>query len=216
MDELEEKISSLIADFLVKSNRDYKGNYDHHMLAKSLLSLLSAERMDKIFEFEDDRYSTNLWEYRNKLDAILKNRSLSSVSWHNHTKQKILESTLTSYFRRITYEIEALATARESRVLKQKIIDLEAHLEFGKSAESVTFWDKLNTRINLPYLILLCLSVVLIGGLTLVGLSADMTVNVEFNIGEIIGALLIGTGVAAAGVSYATKDRRTNNDQHEG
>lgn len=213
MDELEEKISSLITDYLVKSNRDYRGNYNHQMLAKSLFDMLNAKSVDKIFDENNSSYST---EYRTKLDTILQNRRTLSISWHDYTKQKILVSVLTSYVSRIAREIEASTTARESWKLKQKIIDLEAQLEFGKPAASVTFWDKLNTRINIPYLILLCLSVVLIGGLTLVGLSADMTVNVEFNIGEILGALLIGTGVAAAGVSYATKDRRKDSDQNDG
>lgn len=215
MDELEEKISSLITDYLVKSNRDYRGNYNHQMLAKSLFAMLNAKSVDKIFD-EDKDNSSDLLEYRIKLDTILQNKRTLSISWHDYTKQKILVSVLTSYVSRIAREIEASTTARESWILKQKIIDLEAQLEFGKPAASVTFWDKLNTRINIPYLILLCLSVVLIGGLTLVGLSADMTVNVEFNIGEILGALLIGTGVAAAGVSYATKDRRTDNEQNDG
>ena len=59
-------------------------------------------------------------------------------------------------------------------------------------------------------------SVVLIGGLTLVGLTADMNVNVEFNIGEILGALLVGIGVAAAGVSYDTRDSQLEGEQDEG
>lgn len=216
MDELEKKISSLIADYQVKSNRDYRGNYNHAKLAASLFSMLNAESMDKIFELKDDGHSSDLWEYRSKLNAILHNIRDRSISWNDNTKRNVFEGVLETYLSRITSEIEASTTARESLKLKQKIIDLEAQLEFGKPAKSVTFLDKLSTRINLPYLILLCLSAVLIGGLTLIGLSADMTVNVEFNIGEILGALLIGTGVAAAGVSYATKDRRTDNDQSEG
>ncbi|MDP2127396.1 MAG: hypothetical protein Q8K97_08450 [Pseudohongiella sp.] len=214
MGELEAKVSSLIADYLVKSNRDHKGSYDHYMLATSLLSMLSADSMSKVFEIKDSNYSID--EYNRKLNAILQNIRDHSISWSDYTKQKIFGNALETYFSRITSEIEASATARESWRLKQKIIDLEAQLEYGKPANSVNFLDKLGSRVNIPYLILLCLSAVLIGGLTLVGLSADMTVNVEFNIGEILGALLIGTGVAAAGVSYATKARRTDTDQNEG
>lgn len=133
----------------------------------------------------------------------------------SYSKSKLIQRILEEYFRRLTEEIEATTTARESWKLKQRIVDLQAQLEFGKPAASVTFWDRLSTRINISYLILLCLSALLIGGLTILGLSAEMTVNVEFNIGEIIGALLVGTGIAAAGVSYATRDRKAGSDQDQ-
>lgn len=214
MDKLEEKISSLIVDYMVKSNSGRREKNDFHKLATFILSMLKAERIDMLFDIKGDKYS-DYWDYHWKLDAILQNIDDRYISWNDYTKKNIFQSALTSYFSRITSEIEATATARESWKLKQRIIDLEAQVEFGKPAESVTFWDKLNTRINIPYLILLCLSAVLIGGLTLIGLSADMTVNVEFNIGEILGALLIGTGVAAAGISYATKDGRQDKNQDE-
>lgn len=215
MDDLEKKVSLLISDYLIKSNRNYSQNLDHKAQANCILAMLSSDSLEGIFEFEDKNYSLDLKEYKRKLDAILNNRKEQSFSWNSYTKSIIFESVLNDYFSRLTNEIEASATARESWKLKQKVIDLQAQIEFGKPASDVTFLDKLNARINLPYLILLCLSIVLIGGLTLIGLTADMTVNVEFNIGEILGALLVGTGVAAAGVSYATRDRQSDNEQNE-
>jgi len=41
--------------------------------------------------------------------------------------------------------------------------------------------------------------------LVILGLTSEITISVDFSVGEIIGALLIGSGIAAAGISYATK-----------
>ena len=176
--------------------------------------MLNSESVETVFESKDWRYSADVREYRHKLAVLLENRA--PLPWNSETKKAIFEEALSDYFRRLREDMEVTATASESWKLKQQVIELQAQLEFGKSAKAVTFWDKLNSRINIPYLILLCLAVVLIGGLTLIGLTADMSVSVEFNIGEIIGALLVGTGVAAAGISYATKDRPVERDEREG
>lgn len=215
MDYLHENITTLATDFLIKKTRGYGGKIDYEKQAVALINMIQAEKISEIFSFHDSNLSSSATEYSAKLNCLLSNIDERSISWATWHKKQVFTSVITNLLRRMASEVEASTSAAESWATKQKIFDLEAQVEFGKPANAITFWDKLNTRINLPYLILLCLSAVLIAGLTLIGLSAEMTVNVEFNVGEILGGLLVGTGVAAAGISYAARDQTSKNERQD-
>lgn len=59
--------------------------------------------------------------------------------------------------------------------------------------------------LNFVYLAVLLTTIVVIAILLHYGLAQTPTVNVEFNVGEIIAGLLVGTGALVAGVAYARK-----------
>ena len=215
MDELYDKIAKLVSDYLVKSTRTFRGNFDFKRQSEVLISMVRAKEIKEIFSFEGDKSYSDADSYRSKLHVLIENRDERDISWGSWQKERVFTQAIADFLARVADEVEASASAAESWRLKQKIADLEAQLEFGKPAAEVSFWDKLSTRINVPFVIVLCLAVVLIAGLTIVGLNAEMTVNVDFNIGEIIGGLLVGTGVAAAGVSYATRNTPSNEERRE-
>lgn len=212
MDYLHENIATLATDFLIKKTRDHQGKVDNERQAEAFISMIQTVGIHDIFSFEDGNLNESALGHKLKLNSLISNIDEHSIHWTTHDKKIIFKRVLRDVLERMKSETEASIAAAESWSIKQKILDLEAQVEFGKPASAVTLWDKLNMRINIPYLILLCLSAVLIAGLTLIGLTAKMTVNVEFNIGEILGSLLVGTGVAAAGISYATRDRERKNE----
>ncbi|THF67075.1 hypothetical protein E6C76_01420 [Pseudothauera nasutitermitis] len=213
MSNLEDDIARLVSDYLIKQFRSGRGRFDHTKQAAELIRMISTKHISGIFSQDENRHSSSYQTHRErlgyeeKLEILIKNHSENSIEWADRQKKSVFEKAVSDFLERIGKEFETTTSAREAWQSKERIAELEAQIEFGKPAAQVTFWDRLNTRINLPYMIILCLSVVLIGGLTIIGLNASMTVNVEFNVGEILGALLVGTGVAAAGVSYATRDR---------
>lgn len=207
MNELSERIKELAVKYLIADTRDYNGRTDTAKQAKELFQMLSVKNLEALFMFNEKDYSSSRREYQSKLDKVIANRNEQEIHWANNSRQEIFENVIREVINRMAEEAEAKGSAQDAWRMQKQIDDLKAQVEFGKSAESVTLWDRLNSRVNLPYFVVLCLVVVLLGGLVLVGMTATMTVNVEFSVGEIIGSLLVGTGVAAAGVSYATRNR---------
>ena len=212
MSDLGEKIKDLAVKYLLAETRNYNGITDNEEQAKELLHILSAKHIAEIFSLDrgEGKYNFSRAEYKNALEKIISNRNERELELANNGKQEILRKVVQEVIERMSEEAKAQGSANDSWKLKKQMADLKAELEFGKPLDAVTFWDRLNSRVNLPYLVILCLAVVMIGGLVFIGLTATMTVNVEFNIGEIIGSLLVGTGVAAAGVSYATRNKDEN------
>ena len=182
--------------------------------AKALVKMFYAKDLRCLFEDEENGYSSPSIDYQEKLNRIIANRNERELDWANNSKRKIFENIVREVIERMSEEAESRKSAHETWRLKQQIEDLKAQVEFGKPAGAVTLWDRLNTRVNLPYLVILGLVVVLLGGLVLLGMTATMTVNVEFSVGEIIGSLLVGTGVAAAGISYATRNREGKTNEN--
>ncbi|MES9994079.1 MAG: hypothetical protein ABW098_19175 [Candidatus Thiodiazotropha sp.] len=208
MHDLSERIKDLGVKYLVAETRDYNGRTDQAKQGKELALMLSVQKVESLFRYGEDDSRWERRNYQGKLDKIIENRSHDQIERANSDRQEIFENIVREVISRMADEAESRASAQDAWRLQKQIDNLKAQLEFGKPAASVTLWDRLNTRVNLPYFVILCLAVVLLGGLVLVGMTATMTVNVEFSVGEIIGSLLVGTGVAAAGVSYATKDRK--------
>lgn len=60
-------------------------------------------------------------------------------------------------------------------------------------------------HINWYYLVILLIVIAATAAVIYFGRAPQPQVNVEYNVGEIIGGLLAGAGVAAAGVAYAAK-----------
>ncbi|MFZ3018873.1 MAG: hypothetical protein WA056_10495 [Gallionella sp.] len=210
MNDLGEKIKDLAIKYLLAEMRDYRGAINRDKQAEKLVQLIKAERIENLFYFGEKEISGPEREYQYQLDKLCSNRNQQDIERANREKQEIYEQIVHDVLDKTNDEGKTQGLANDAWRLNRQIEDLRAEIEFGKPANSVTFWDRLNSRVNLPYLVIFCLVIVLIGGLVLIGMTATMTVNVEFNVGEIIGGLLVGTGVAAAGVSYATKNNGKN------
>lgn len=212
MNDLSERIKDLAVKFLIAETRDYRGATDKPKQTKALVTMLRASRIESLFDLPENSFARtetfpNKKEYQESLEKLLDNRNQSTIKMSNYELEEILQTVVKEVIDRTEDEAQSRATGRDVWELKKQIEDLKAELEFGKPARAVTFWNRLNSRANLPYLIVLFLVAILIGGLVLISTTATMTVSVEFSVGEIIGGLLVGTGVAAAGISYATKDK---------
>jgi len=214
MNDLGNNVKELAVKYLLAEMRDYRGSIDRNKQAKELVRLLNVECIEKLFYSGKEKDDHLKIEYQVKLEKLFSYRNERDIDSLNTQKHEIYEQIVSEVLEKTNDEGKAQGSANNSWELNKQIADLRAIIEFGKPASAVTFWDRLNSRVNLPYLIILMLVVVLIGGLVLIGMTANMTVNVDFSVGEIIGGLLVGTGVAAAGVSYATRDKvRENNEK---
>jgi hypothetical protein len=214
MYELSERIKDLAVKYLVAETRTYGGALDREKQVRALVYMIEADHISNIFDFVKDNYGRER-ECKDQFERLLANRNEQTISWANNEKRTIFEQVIKALLSKTEDEAQAKGAARDEWRLKKQIEDLRAQVEFGKPAHEVTLWNRLNSRVNIPYLIILFLVVVLLGGLVLIGMTATMTVNVEFSVGEIIGALLVGTGVAAAGVSYATRDKEKRQIDNE-
>lgn len=67
--------------------------------------------------------------------------------------------------------------------------------------------------IGIAYFSLLCLAVVASIWLIEFVPDAKATISIEYNVGEIIGAILAGTGAAAAGLAYAASKLKEGDDE---
>jgi hypothetical protein len=182
-----------------------------------ILKIIQIKDLSELFLESERSYSWEENNYNSTLKSIISNRRPEDLSRLNSsiTRHSILRSVLINTLERNEEEAEERKSAFETQKLRKRIIDLEAQIEFGKPSEKVGFLDRITSRVNIPYLIVLLLSVTLIAGLSLIGLTTTMTVNVDFSIGEIIGGLLVGAGVAAAGISYATNNEPRNSNEVE-
>lgn len=212
---LEDRLVGLIAKYLFHECRSYNGLIERGKQVEFILKVMQIQDLSELFEDSDVKYSWKKNEYDSTLKSLVSNRSPEDLSRVNSSRYSILRSVLTDTLKRNEEEAEERKAAYETQKLRRRIIDLEAQIEFGKPSEKVGFLDRVTSRVNIPYLIVLLLSVTLIAGLSLIGLTTTMTVNVDFSIGEIIGGLLVGAGVAAAGISYAANNEPRNSNDAE-
>lgn len=212
---LEDRLVELITKYLFHECRSYNGLIERGKQVEFILKVMQIQDLSELFEDSDGNYSWKKNEYDSTLKSLVSNRSPEDLSRINSSRYSILRSVLTDTLKRNEEEAEERKAAYETQKLKRRIIDLEAQIEFGKPSEKVGFLDRVTSRVNIPYIIVLLLSVTLIAGLSLIGLTTTMTVNVDFNIGEIIGGLLVGVGVAAAGISYAANNEPRNSNDAE-
>ncbi len=205
---LEEQIAELLSKYLIQECRELiRGKLDIQRQTDFVARLSNIKHFSETFEDTSYSYESTAREYKVKLTTILENRSDSEVERLHRKKDEVIKIVLTELLIKTSEEASERKNMYEQQVLKNKILELEAQIEFGKGLGDVTFFDKVTSRVNLPYFIILILMIVTIFGLSVVSLTTTMTVNVDFSIGEIIGGLLVGSGVAAAGISYATKDK---------
>ncbi len=114
-------------------------------------------------------------------------------------------NNLLPYIYRYIDELKKIsfATGKASRVDKEGI--LEEQVEgLKKELAAKTSNRKKNIKFEMYFSILFLIAV----GLTIATVhytTAETKVSIEYNVGEIIGSILGGLGVAAAGFAYASK-----------
>lgn len=204
--DLKERVADLVVKYLFHECRTYNGLLDQKKQAEFIVQVANIFDIARLFKQVElaSRWKEN--HYEKTLQQLFENRDPDEWKELDANRTALLTTILTETLKRTNEEAEERKNAYEEQKLRKRIIDLEAQIEFGKPLEKVGFWDRLTSRVNLPYFIVLLLAITLIAGLSVIGMTATMTVNVDFSIGEIIGGLLVGTGIAAAGISYAANN----------
>ena len=104
----------------------------------------------------------------------------------------------------------------------QKVtVELNREHEEALSAKDKTIADltrlnaKLNRRqkLNPHYILLLCLAIISCAALVSFGWGSKPTIEVTYNVGEIIAGILAGGGVAIAGTAYAVSKMKGETEE---
>lgn len=209
--DLHEQVSRLISDFLIRDTRNRSGETDCGLQAQTAACMLNLDSMTSVFDEEVYRGVAPLYKlerYRADLRKTLARYDEHDKDSLNLFKRDVLSEAFYRVLESNKEEAEAKARARREIEYRNRIFELEEKIEYGKLHGKVTFWDRLNSAINFPYLIALALIIAMLASLVILGLTSEISISVDFSVGEIIGALLVGSGVAAAGISYATKRDR--------
>ncbi len=212
---LEDRLADLITKYLFHECRSYNGMIERGRQVEFILKIIQIQDLSELFADSERSHSWQKNEYDLTLKSLVANRRPEDLCRISSSRYSILRSVLTDTLKRNEEEAEERKAAYETKKLRRRIIELETQIEFGKPLEKVGFLDRITSRVNIPYLIVLLLSITLIAGLSLIGLTTTMTVNVDFSVGEIIGGLLVGAGVAAAGISYAANNEPRNSNDAE-
>lgn len=130
----------------------------------------------------------------------------------------------TEFINNLTQEEKFFIDKNKQKILFPILIKtLDDLLTQGKKSFSEKISDELNylskkTHISWLYLFIFFIFTFLIFYIAYIGWAQKPSINIEFNIGEIIGGLLAGAGVLLAGKAYAQKalfdqkEKQTKND----
>lgn len=209
--DLQDQVSGLISSFLIRDARNRSGETDCKVQAKTIACMLNLKSITSVFDEEAYKGVAPLYRlerYRADLQKILARYDEHDKDSLDLFKGDVLSEAFCRVLESNTEEAEVKARTRREIEYRSRIFELEEKIEYGKLHGKVTFWDRLNSAINFPYLIVLALIIAMLASLVILGLTSDISISIDFSVGEIIGALLVGSGVAAAGISYATKRDR--------
>ncbi|MDC8804176.1 hypothetical protein PRZ61_12060 [Halomonas pacifica] len=208
---LESQVSILISEFLVRDTRRAYRKSNLDIQAQAMASMVDLESLTNVFDKNAHEKSTDLYgldEYRSRLRAIFNRFHERDVESLDLFKHRILAKAFSEVLRSNQDEAEIKSLTRKEIEYRNRIFELEEKIKYQKLNGKVSFLDRLNSAVNFPYLVVLLLIIAMLVSLVILGLTTEISISVDFSVGEIIGALLVGTGVAAAGISYATKKDR--------
>lgn len=199
--DIESDFIELVIDYTFKElHLHYENDFDINKQARFITDLCTNNNPTSVFK------DANLY-YKTRLNKILDSYSTHDIQ---RLESGVYRSSLieTAIFKLIektkeTYRLQI--HSKELQALKNKVNELEFELLYGKPVQEINLIDKITAPINIPYLMITILSVSILVILILAGLFTEISLNIEVNIGEIIGGILAGTGVAVAGISYANK-----------
>lgn len=205
---LGDQVSNLIAEFLVRDTRRAPDKNNLENQARAMASMMDLDSLTKVFDknvYQNSHTLYGLEKYHSKLLATLNRFDESDVRSLDVFKHQIIEKAFLEVLKSNQDEAEIKSLTRKEIEYRSKIFELEEKIKYQKTNGKVSFWDRLNSAVNFPYLVVLLLIISMLGSLIILGLTSEISISVDFSVGEIIGALLVGSGVAAAGISYATK-----------
>ncbi|OXX55454.1 hypothetical protein, partial [Vibrio sp. V10_P2A27P122] len=151
---LEEQVAELMSKYLIHECRELiRGKFDVTRQTNFVSRLANVRHFSEAFEYI--RYSYGATEdYEEKLALILENRSDSEIERLHRNKDEVLKIVLTELLIKTSEEASERKNMYEQQVLKNKILELETQIEFGKGSREVTIFDKVTSRVNLPYFII--------------------------------------------------------------
>lgn len=154
--------------------------------------LVLSDRVDHSF---DDRID----EGKRRWAALRKELSEAEI----RSLDGSLEDLLQPLYARSLAEVVA---SRVQEARKEMILAQPAETQaLRRKAEAMSTKRSVLQKLNLAYLGAVVLIVGLVGLAIWRGWAQKAEVHVDFNVGEIIGGVLVGVGAAAAGTAYAIR-----------
>jgi hypothetical protein len=194
MKNVEEKIKGLLISELVRKNEE--GDIDVNNF-NSLIFL--ATRQSTIRElFYISRWPGKWSDKQSALKQLLETLTSEEIKKIDANR---FENILQPAHMEATKIIQNEAKARQ-RI--STTIELS-----GKNASPPKKTEEKN-KLNTLYLLVIFVFIVVLAPLVWLGYASKPTINVEFNIGEIIGGLLIGVSAVSASFTYARKNTVKN------
>lgn len=207
-DKLRTKIEDLIVELINCETRTIREGRDFSKASIALCKLCEVDDLTKLFD--DESYdgalsSAMVDKYRYKFVDILKHEpDIDNFSTKYHL-EVLKQNVVKKIFEKFTHESELELKAYEVTRLEDKVIELEEKLRYSILEGKIGFMDKVKKYITLPSIIILLVLIISLLSIYLLGKNAELSVAINFNIGEVIGAILAGSGIAVAGFSYAMK-----------
>lgn len=154
--------------------------------------LMAQPSLDKIFDSYSGRHVAEAQKRWQLLRGTLSEEDLKAL---NDSRQAILDSLYAKFVDdiveiRVRKERQNLLLAQPEEIQKLR---RKASVGSGRRA------------LNLFYLAAIVIIVALVGLCIRLGLAQTAEITVDFNVGEIIGGVLVGAGAAAAGGAYALR-----------
>ena len=79
--------------------------------------------------------------------------------------------------------------------------------ELKGAVEEVKKRPSMPKAVNFAYVFVLAIIIVITGFFVMKGWAEKPEISIQYNVGEIIGGILIGLGAAVAGIAYALRVR---------
>ncbi|GJQ59849.1 MAG: hypothetical protein D8M57_11200 [Candidatus Scalindua sp. AMX11] len=205
MEELQKHVKDLVVMHLFAGIRDYNGHLDREKQSRIFLKMIATDKTENLFSYLEEESSWRWGDQKAVLIDLVKSIPEKQKEQLNRDKNEILKIALKELIEKMGTEDAAKAKAALEADHAKQIAHLASEIRYGKPAQKVTWLDKLRSQINVPYAIVLIALILFLGALTFRGLLSNPEVSIEFNVGEIIGGLLVGAGAAVAGIAYAIK-----------
>jgi hypothetical protein len=214
-DELRIKIENLIVELINQETKSIRSGRELDKVSSALYKVSQIDNVDQIFT--NDNYdsvfnSSVLDRYQYKYIEIIEHEPETDRFSSKYQMELLKKNIINKVFQKLTHESEITHKAYEVSKLEDTIIELEEKLRYSVLEGEVNFMQKVKKYITLPSVLTILVLLVSLIAIYLLGKSAELSIAINFNIGEVIGAVLAGSGIAVAGFSYAMKKPQEDKD----
>ena len=208
MKDIEVELKDLLVSELTRKNKF--GDVDIDNFNSLLIHAFHQKTVRNLFYIEK---SPGIWsDKQSAAKRLFDTLSSEEIETINENRfENIFHPALLEAMEIIQDKAREEAIVALSRHAAMKIIQDEAREEekysrflelYGNAAAAE---KKGNSRISVMYFMVFVVLVMVLAPLVWLGYADKPTINVEFNIGEIIGGLLIGVSAVTASVTYTMK-----------